>query len=171
MKILLFSILSILIITTISTDVFADEHNQICIDKIWVENNKGKIACVTPSTASSLVERGWGTIIHDSDNLHVLSSLFTVHPEKMRTSAPLPETALGPQIDYSKGYLVEEIKDGVYWVTDGAYNTMFLTTGQGVIAVDAPPSIGQNYLNAISEVTEEPITHVIYSHTHNSTLR
>ena len=51
--------------------------------------------------------------------------------------------------------------------TDGAYNTMFLTTGQGVIAVDAPPSIGPNYLKAIAEVTEEPVTHVIYSHTHN----
>jgi glyoxylase-like metal-dependent hydrolase (beta-lactamase superfamily II) len=55
----------------------------------------------------------------------------------------------------------------LYWVTDGAYNTMFLTTGQGVIAVDAPPSIGENYLKAIAEVTEEPVTHVIYSHTHN----
>ena len=43
---------------------------------------------------------------------------------------------------------------------------MFLVTGEGVIAVDAPPSIGQNYLKAIEEVTDEPITHVIYSHTH-----
>lgn len=89
------------------------------------------------------------------------------HAEKMRTAAPLPETSMGPQIDYSKGYLVEEIKDGLYWVTDGAYQVMFLTTGQGVIAVDAPPSIGENYLQAIAEVTDEPVTHVIYSHTHN----
>ncbi len=100
------------------------------------------------------------------DNSQVSASMFEVHPEKMRTSAPLPDTAKGPQIDHSKGYLVEEIRDGLYWVTDGAYNTMFLTTGQGVIAVDAPPSIGQNYLKAIGEVTDEPITHVIYSHTH-----
>jgi len=169
MKILIFSILSALIISgaTMSTDIFAEESNQICIDKIWIENSKGKIACVTPSTAESLVERGWGTILEDSDNLQSLSSMFAVHPEKMRTSAPLPESALGPQIDYSKGYLVEEIRDGLFWVTDGAYQTMFLTTGQGVIAVDAPQTIGENYLNAISEVTSEPITHVIYSHTHN----
>jgi glyoxylase-like metal-dependent hydrolase (beta-lactamase superfamily II) len=93
--------------------------------------------------------------------------MMDVHPEKMRTAAPLPETSMGPQIDYSKGYLVEEIKDGLYWVTDGAYQAMFLTTGQGVIAVDAPPSIGENYLKAIAEVTSEPVTHVIYSHTHN----
>ena len=63
--------------------------------------------------------------------------------------------------------VVEEIQDGLYWVTDGAYQAMFLTTGEGVIAVDAPPSIGENYLKAIAEVTDEPVTHVIYSHTHN----
>jgi len=169
MRILLFSILSILIVGTVgvSTDVFAAESTQICIDKVWIENSKGKIACVTPSTAATLVERGWGTILDDNDNLQVLASMFEVHPEKMRTAAPLPETSTGPQIDYSKGYLVEEIKDGLYWVTDGAYQAMFLTTGQGVIAVDAPPSIGENYLKAIADVTSEPITHVIYSHTHN----
>ena len=145
MKILLFSILSILIftLTTLPTDVFAAEHDQICIDKVWIESNKGKIACVTTSTAASLIERGWGTILDDFDNLQVLASMFEVHPEKMRIAAPLPETAMGPQIDFTKGYLVEEIRDGLYWVTDGAY------------------------LKAIAEVTEEPVTHMIYSHTHN----
>ena len=168
MKILFFSILSIMIVTLFgfSNDVFASENNQICVDKVWIENLKGKIACVTPSTGAILVERGWGILLDNSDNLEILTSMFEVHPEKMRTSAPIPETSKGPQIDFSKGYFVEEIKDGLYWVTDGAYNTMFLTTGQGVIAVDAPPSLGENYLNAIAEVTEEPVTHVIYSHTH-----
>ena len=165
MKFLLFLLFSISVVG-ISTSVFADEDNQICIDKIWIENTKGKIACVIPSTAASLVERGWGTIIENSENLQVLASMFTVHPEKMKTSAPLPEAAKGPQVDFTKGYLVEEIKDGLYWITDSAYNTMFLTTGEGVIVIDAPPSIGENYLKAITEVTEEPITHVIYSHTH-----
>jgi glyoxylase-like metal-dependent hydrolase (beta-lactamase superfamily II) len=62
--------------------------------------------------------------------------------------------------------LVEEIRDGLYWVTEGAYNTIFLVTDEGVVAVDAPPTIGKNYLKAISEVTDKPITHVIYSHAH-----
>ena len=42
----------------------AIESNQICIDKVWIENSKGKIACVTPSTADTLVERGWGTVLN-----------------------------------------------------------------------------------------------------------
>jgi len=41
----------------------AAESDQICIDKVWIENSKGKIACVTPATADALVERGWGTIL------------------------------------------------------------------------------------------------------------
>jgi hypothetical protein len=41
----------------------AAESNQICIDKVWIENSKGKIACVTPSTADKLIERGWGTLL------------------------------------------------------------------------------------------------------------
>ena len=39
------------------------KSDQICIDKVWIENKKGKIACVTPTTADKLVERGWGTIL------------------------------------------------------------------------------------------------------------
>lgn len=77
----------------------------------------------------------------------------------------LPEAAKGPPIP-TKGYLVQEIRDHLYWVTDGSYNTMFLVTDKGVVAVDAPPSIGKNYLKAIAEVTNKPITYVIYSHAH-----
>ena len=60
------------------------------------------------------------------------------------TVAPVPTTAAGRAIPQDKSYLVEEIGDGLYWVTEGAYQVLFLTTGEGVIAVDAPPTIGRN---------------------------
>lgn len=66
----------------------------------------------------------------------------------------------------SKGYFVEEIRDGLYWLTDGAYSTLFLVTSEGVVAVDAPPTLGGNYLKAIAEVTQQPIKYLIYSHEH-----
>jgi glyoxylase-like metal-dependent hydrolase (beta-lactamase superfamily II) len=81
------------------------------------------------------------------------------------TMTQIPESARGPAIP-EEGYLVEEIRDNLYWVTDGSYNAMFLVTDDGVVVVDAPPSIGQNYLKAIADVTDKPITHVIYSHAH-----
>src|SRR5262245_23680462 len=37
---------------------------------------------------------------------------------------------------------------GLYWITDGAYNTIFLVTPEGVVAVDGPPALGLNYLKA-----------------------
>jgi glyoxylase-like metal-dependent hydrolase (beta-lactamase superfamily II) len=66
----------------------------------------------------------------------------------------------------TKGYSCEEIRGGLYWITDGAYNTMFLVTSDGVVAVDAPPTLGANYLKAIREVTDKPIRYLIYSHEH-----
>jgi len=81
-------------------------------------------------------------------------------------AAPVPEIAKGVPIDLAKGYVVEEVNNGLYWVTAGSYTAMFLTTGKGVIVVDAPPSFGDKMLKAIAEVTKEPITHVIYSHAH-----
>jgi glyoxylase-like metal-dependent hydrolase (beta-lactamase superfamily II) len=82
------------------------------------------------------------------------------------TTTQIPETAKGPAIPSEKGYLVQEIGDQLYSVSDGSYNAMFLVTDEGVVAIDAPPTLGGNYLKAIAEVTDKPITHVIYSHAH-----
>lgn len=81
------------------------------------------------------------------------------------TTAPVPRPAKGPAIP-AAGYLVQEIADRVYWVTDGLYQMIFVTTADGVVAVDAPPTIGNNILRAIATVTSSPVTHAIYSHHH-----
>lgn len=80
--------------------------------------------------------------------------------------APVPANAFDPNVDLSNGFFVEEISDGLYWATEGTYQIMFLTTGEGVIVVDAPPSMSGVTLDAIASVTDEPITHVVYSHSH-----
>jgi glyoxylase-like metal-dependent hydrolase (beta-lactamase superfamily II) len=76
-----------------------------------------------------------------------------------------PSVGGGPAI-LPKGYLVQEIRDRLYWVSDGTYNAMFLVTSDGVMAIDAPPTLGPNYLKAIAEVTSQPISYLIYSHEH-----
>ena len=85
---------------------------------------------------------------------------------EMITAMPVPESAFGMMVPQDKGYIVEDLGDGLYWVTEGVYQVIFLTTGEGVIVVDAPPSMGDKILAAIAEITDEPITHVIYSHSH-----
>ena len=43
---------------------------------------------------------------------------------------------------------------------------VFMTTAEGVVVVDAPPTIGHNILRAIATVTKSHVTHAIYSHHH-----
>ncbi|HYG00242.1 MAG TPA: MBL fold metallo-hydrolase [Candidatus Saccharimonadales bacterium] len=71
-------------------------------------------------------------------------------------------------IAYSQApeYSLQEIKPGVYLVSAGGSNSMFLVTQEGVVVVDAPPSIGDKIFAAVSNVTDMPITHLIYSHAH-----
>jgi glyoxylase-like metal-dependent hydrolase (beta-lactamase superfamily II) len=80
-------------------------------------------------------------------------------------AAVLPAAAQGPAIPAS-GYLVLPIGGGLYAVTDGIYQAMFLVSNAGVVVVDAPPTIGHNLLRAIRDVTDHPVTHVVYSHSH-----
>ncbi|MEY9933096.1 glyoxylase-like metal-dependent hydrolase (beta-lactamase superfamily II) [Catenulispora sp. GP43] len=84
--------------------------------------------------------------------------------------APVPTQAFGPALNVD-GYYVGRISGDLYWVTDGYYQAMFLSTPRGVVVVDAPPTIGHNLLRAIDDVTRAngrpaKVTHVIYSHSH-----
>jgi glyoxylase-like metal-dependent hydrolase (beta-lactamase superfamily II) len=84
--------------------------------------------------------------------------------------APIPAAATGPAPN-SSGYYVGRIDGNLYWVTDGFYQAMFLSTREGVVLVDAPPTIGHNLLRAIADVTRanghpSEVTHLVYSHSH-----
>ncbi len=82
------------------------------------------------------------------------------------TAAALPEGARGVAIDPARGFHVAEIRDGVFWATEGSHQFMFMRTGQGTVVIDAPPIFGERLLAAIRSASAEPVTHVIYSHAH-----
>jgi glyoxylase-like metal-dependent hydrolase (beta-lactamase superfamily II) len=77
-------------------------------------------------------------------------------------------SALFSNLAYAQGtdYELQEIKPGVYVVSAGGSNSMFLVTPEGVVVVDAPQAIADKIFAAVSEVTDRPITHLIYSHAH-----
>lgn len=84
--------------------------------------------------------------------------------------APVPAEAFGPSLN-ADGYFVGQIDGSLYWVTDSTYQSMFLTTREGVLLVDAPPTIGHNLQRAIASVTSRTgtpskVTHLVYSHSH-----
>jgi glyoxylase-like metal-dependent hydrolase (beta-lactamase superfamily II) len=70
------------------------------------------------------------------------------------------------RVDPKKGYLVKEVKPGVFVITDGSYQSAFVTTGKGVILFDAPPSITERIERAVADVTKEQIRQIVYSHSH-----
>jgi glyoxylase-like metal-dependent hydrolase (beta-lactamase superfamily II) len=76
----------------------------------------------------------------------------------------VPDSAKGPAIDPAKGYRVQELGKGLYMITDNCYQSMFMVYETGVIVIDAPTSYAQYILKAVAEVTNKPITHVVYSH-------
>jgi glyoxylase-like metal-dependent hydrolase (beta-lactamase superfamily II) len=86
--------------------------------------------------------------------------------ERIQKYLPVNESAKGAAIDPAKGYRVQELGKGLHMITDNAYQSMFMVYEKGVVIVDAPPPFAQHILQAIREVTDKPITHLIYSHSH-----
>ncbi|HEX6233917.1 MAG TPA: MBL fold metallo-hydrolase [Jiangellaceae bacterium] len=71
----------------------------------------------------------------------------------------------------SQGFFTDEIRGGVHYATDGWYFMLVVEHDNGVVVVDAPPTLGPdflggNILKAVREISDKPITHVIYSHHH-----
>jgi glyoxylase-like metal-dependent hydrolase (beta-lactamase superfamily II) len=84
--------------------------------------------------------------------------------------APIPKSALGPAVN-ADGYYVGRVEKNLYWVTDATYQAAFLTTRDGVVLFDAPPTIGHNLQRAIDKIASEngvssKVTHIVYSHHH-----
>src|SRR2546427_1874900 len=80
--------------------------------------------------------------------------------------APIPRSALGPALN-EQGYYVGRVERNLYWVTDGTYQS----TSDGVVLLDAPPSIGHNIQRVVDEIASangvsNKVTHLIYSHHH-----
>ena len=50
---------------------------------------------------------------------------------------PIPRSALGPALN-DQGYYVGRVERNLYWITDGVYQSAFLTTRDGVVVFDAP---------------------------------
>jgi len=85
--------------------------------------------------------------------------------------ASVPGTSLGPAVN-DQGYYVGRVERNLYWVTDGDYHSAFLTTPDGVVLFDAPPSIGHNLQRAVNDVAaaegvSNTVTHLVYTHHHS----
>lgn len=171
--VLLLSSLALLYQTTlVYATTFLEKTIENAQKDIQSSINKDVQQTITKTINKIAANNSNNNINNNTNNNNNTASTATIanapigHGQNTTSSATsIPAIAKGPAIP-SKGYLVQEIRGGLYWVTDGVYNTMFLVSNNGVIAVDAPPSLGEKYIQAIREVTNQPIKFVVYSHSH-----
>jgi glyoxylase-like metal-dependent hydrolase (beta-lactamase superfamily II) len=132
----------------------------------------GSLTAILTPTGKSIAHASEGEESGEEAYLKYISSVgresnnTNTNSSGNTTTIQIPQTAKGPAIPAEKGYLVQEIGNQLFSVSDGSYNAMFMVTDQGVVVIDAPPSLGDKYLKAIAEVTDKPVSHVIYSHAH-----
>src|SRR5262245_27868929 len=91
-------------------------------------------------------------------------------PARVRAYSPVRDGP-GPELN-DQGYYVGRVERNLYYVTDGVYQSAFLTTDDGVVLFDAPPSIGGNLRRAVGEIAAangvtNRVTHLVYSHHHD----
>ena len=168
--VLVFLIPLILSIGIIPVIPFSDatEYSQICIDKVWLENSKGKIACVTPSTADKLVQRGWGTILSDDAFTETKSETTpfelppypdqpSIHPKLLATN------------DLWSPPAVHKVTDDVYVAVGfDLANSIMIEGDDGIIIIDTLSSY-ENAKKVITEfrkITDKPVKAIIYTHGH-----
>ncbi|PMD28976.1 metallo-beta-lactamase superfamily protein [Hyaloscypha variabilis F] len=63
-------------------------------------------------------------------------------------------------------YFVQRLSERAYFFNGGFYTTTFYVGETGVLLLDAPEGQAKNILEAIAEVTNLPVTTIVYSHNH-----
>lgn len=94
----------------------------------------------------------------------VLGAIITAGAVAM---AAVPHAAQQPAAAGPNVAQIEQVKDNLYMITGGGGNTAAFVTANGVVLVDTKlANWGQAILDKVRTVTDQPITHIINTHTH-----
>ena len=89
-----------------------------------------------------------------------------VEPSTTELLAPGSKLAHLFALNATKPYFVQRLTERTYFFGGGFYTTTFYVGGQGVLVFDPPEGQGDHLLQAISQVTDLPVTAIVYSHGH-----
>ena len=118
--------------------------------------------CIVANCAVGLFALGGGTDAFSSDDTTAIPPIGV----PIARHLPIPAQAKGVALEPGKAYRLQDLGRGLYMITDNVYQSMFLIHETGVVVVDAPPSYADHILEGMREVTEKPVSHLIYSHAH-----
>ncbi len=169
MKLIIFALIPLILSIGISPAIpFSDaiEQNQICVDKVWIENTRGKIACVTPSTADKLVQRGWGTMLSTDTSDEASETVFELPPYP---DQPTINPKLLATNDYWSPPTVHKVTDGVYVAVGyDLANSIMIEGDDGIIIVDTLSTYeeAKKVIAEFRKITDKPVKAIIYTHGH-----
>lgn len=90
-----------------------------------------------------------------------------VAPSHQNTLQPGQNIANYLQLQFDQPYTLQKLSDNTYWVSTNFYSSLFYVGKDGVLLFD-PLGTRQavQVLQAISDVTDLPVTALVYSHSH-----
>ena len=94
----------------------------------------------------------------------VLLSMVVVILAVFGTPSAIPASATAPQ---EPNVEVERLADGVYLYTYNVHRSLFIVTGDSVLATDPQSAqAAERYVQEIRKITSAPIRYLVYSHHH-----
>jgi len=93
---------------------------------------------------------------------------FIYKPASLTEEAIHLQKIEGTQFErFTKPFEIQRLSENVYWVSASYYNVSVVVGKKGVLLIDAPISRGERILNAIKQITDKPLTALVYSHAHS----
>ena len=119
------------------------------------------LALWTPACTTAPKPEAGPEPIGVAGDLHASLEHFHAEEKRRGTLPPLP----------GKGYILDKLADGVYFFSDRKANTLFVVSEQGVVLVDPLAGAGPLLQKAIREVTEVPVSNLVYTTAHPDHIR
>ena len=76
-----------------------------------------------------------------------ITNATTVNGKEISSYLPILEQTKNrvPTLDPETGLFIKEVKENLFFVTDGIYQSAFLRTEDGIVVFDIPADYGKNF--------------------------
>lgn len=149
----------VLIVSLSNIPVWAAETN-------WVDNNGGSENGEWRKNAKDSRQCGRKRVHRNTpDEKLKMLDIILIDPSKDIPLIPGQKLRTSETQRIGIPYTIQRLTERAYWVESDFYSSTFLVGDEGVMLIDPlPGDRGRNVLAAIKEVTDFPVTTLVYTH-------
>ncbi len=108
------------------------------------------------------------TVFALSSAVNATASQFTYKAASPTVAAVNLQKVEGGHLErFQKPFQIQRLSENVYWVSVSYYNVTVVIGKESVLLIDAPIGRGKQILEAISTITNKPLSAIVYSHAHS----